>query len=1011
MAAMSFRFRPPLVATRPPVDRPRLLAALAERFDRRVTTITAGPGFGKTALLVAALDENELHPRGVDVWLQCRRADAEAVELGRGLLGAFGRAGEPTVAAIADAVWSRAPDDVVIVLDDAHEIAPGSSGERLVADLVGALPRNGHLLVSGRRALTMPTARLRLSDDVTELGEADLAFDDEEVERFAASRAVEPELLGAVRWPAVAELVVVAGHDAATEYLWDEVLGQLDPSVVEAVARLQPFGEIDDELAAAVTGTPQPAAELLGDLPLTERTNDGALRLHALWEPTLRRRLDPDARREALRCGAAVLLGRGEVRRAFEASTAADDFDGQRAAVRSAVTKPLLETRLDDLHFLADRLPAAPELDVERVLLRAVLSLGGLEATALERFEEAAELARGRGDNESESLALWRLHQSELWAGNPDHTSSLLARLEQLAVQGNARAQILVEVEAALEVGRIGNRDEALRRLRAIEHRSETDLLAQTANLRAAALLALGCPEEVLPPDVGASDPPPGSRAETGGALAHAVWLRGDVSPEVALALGTDAMHDVASSRIIHQQVGLLGVLGHIAAHAGQLATAAELVDRGQSLVQEDGFGRAAVILQVANATLAVARHDEARARSVLEATLSTTPIRTMPFAPYQTVLPMLHLLIPSTRAAIEGSRFGPAFTVVQEAARALTALRERGEPELAAGLPWQRINLLRAHVAPPYLAELAIGALTAGAPLAEPVLDQIPDRRAQLQWVGSVHSGAVAELARERLAAFPIRPAHVLRFDLLGSPTLYRDDVAVTDGAWKRERVRQILGFLLSHPMTTRREMTTSLWPGLDEHDAGGNLRTNLTHLQRVLQPDRPRDEAPWFVRSDGELLSLCTDGLETDVQRFDALIEDGRRYEDRGVPGTALARYLAAIELYRGDYFAGLDDSWVAYERIRLRSSFVTAATRAGELLLARGEPEQALRLADRVAGVDELAERAHRLRVHCLLALGDRSAARTSGQQLLRVLAQADLAPERETTRLLASLGLTA
>ncbi|MGH9034040.1 MAG: BTAD domain-containing putative transcriptional regulator, partial [Acidimicrobiia bacterium] len=319
MAAQSFRFRPPLAAVRPPIDRPRLVTALAGRFDRRLTVLTAGAGFGKTALLTAALDENELQPRGVDVWLQCRRADSDGAELGGGLLAALGRPGDAGVAAVADAVWSRAPDDIAIVLDDAHLLEAGSSGERLVADLVGALPRNGHLLVSGRRALALPAARLRLTDDVTELGEADLTFDDDELARFAAAREVAPELFGAVRWPAVAELVVVAGRDAATEYLWEEVLGGLDPSVVDAVARLQPFGEIDDELAAAVTGTGRSATELLGDLPLTERTPEGALRLHDLWAPALGQRLDRKTRRQALIRGAEILLARGDVRRAFEA--------------------------------------------------------------------------------------------------------------------------------------------------------------------------------------------------------------------------------------------------------------------------------------------------------------------------------------------------------------------------------------------------------------------------------------------------------------------------------------------------------------------------------------------------------------------------------------------------------------------------------------------------------------------------------------------------------------------
>ena len=109
VVSQSSRLGPPVPGNRPYVPRPRLLATLAGRFDRRLTTVVAGPGFGKTALLTSALAENELQPRGVDVWLQCRPDDADAAELAAGLLTALGRQAEPTVDAVIDAPWSRAP--------------------------------------------------------------------------------------------------------------------------------------------------------------------------------------------------------------------------------------------------------------------------------------------------------------------------------------------------------------------------------------------------------------------------------------------------------------------------------------------------------------------------------------------------------------------------------------------------------------------------------------------------------------------------------------------------------------------------------------------------------------------------------------------------------------------------------------------------------------------------------------------------------------------------------------
>ena len=133
---------------------------------------------------------------------------------------------------------------------------------------------------------------------------------------------------------------------------------------------------------------------------------------------------------------------------------------------------------------------------------------------------------------------------------------------------------------------------------------------------------------------------------------------------------------------------------------------------------------------------------------------------------------------------------------------------------------------------------------------------------------------------------------------------------------------MRQIMCYLLTRPRATRAELTAALWPELDERSASANLRTNLGHLRRLLEPEREQGEAPWFVRGEGETLSLWHDGIESDVEQFDALVEEGRRLDERGVTGSALERYLAAAAVYRGDYVTGLDGPWLTYERIRLRS-----------------------------------------------------------------------------------------
>src|SRR4051812_37718373 len=84
-----FRFESPTVPETC-LLRPRLLALLQERWQRRLPAVVAGPGFGKTTLLAQALAENRLAPLGRDLWLGCEPEDGAADQLGAGLTQLLG---------------------------------------------------------------------------------------------------------------------------------------------------------------------------------------------------------------------------------------------------------------------------------------------------------------------------------------------------------------------------------------------------------------------------------------------------------------------------------------------------------------------------------------------------------------------------------------------------------------------------------------------------------------------------------------------------------------------------------------------------------------------------------------------------------------------------------------------------------------------------------------------------------------------------------------------------------
>jgi LuxR family transcriptional regulator, maltose regulon positive regulatory protein len=212
------------------VSRARLLAVLDKRWDCRLVTVRAGPGFGKTTLLGAAADAAGRPAGARDVWLTCEPADRSAHHVVTGLASAAGLAPDATLEALLEWVWSQAPAPVCFLLDEVHEVPAGTGGAQVLARIVADLPGNGHVVLASREPVPVPTARLAASGQLVRVLEDDLLLDRDELEAFAGARGVPVALLAATGgWPALAELTASAGADLVLDYLWEEVLARVGP--------------------------------------------------------------------------------------------------------------------------------------------------------------------------------------------------------------------------------------------------------------------------------------------------------------------------------------------------------------------------------------------------------------------------------------------------------------------------------------------------------------------------------------------------------------------------------------------------------------------------------------------------------------------------------------------------------------------------------------------------------------------------------------------------------------
>jgi LuxR family maltose regulon positive regulatory protein len=228
---------------------------------------------------------------------------------------------------------------------------------------------------------------------------------------------------------------------------------------------------------------------------------------------------------------------------------------------------------------------------------------------------------------------------------------------------------------------------------------------------------------------------------------------------------------------------------------------------------------------------------------------------------------------------------------------------------------------------------------------------------------------------ARTALARLPVPPPGRLELSLLGPVELRRDGELVDGPDWRRERVRSLLAHLVLHRTVRRERLAADLWPTLDAESQSHNLRVNLVHLLRVLEPDRAERDASFLVRSHGENLVVHPDEwLRTDLWQFDQLWQRASEADAKGSPSAALDALQQAVALWRGDPAELANNEWALPEVEERRLVLVRMVTRAGELLLARGEADAARHMGEQALLVDPWCESAYRLVVVAHVAMGE-------------------------------------
>jgi LuxR family maltose regulon positive regulatory protein len=1002
----ALRYAPPL-GQRELIDRPRLLSRLGGRFDRRLTAVVAAPGGGKTTLLAQAVRENALSPLGQDRWLTCQRDDVALSFLASGVFTVVGLTSpvpeDPREAAVAvaQAIWSEAPRHVALILDDVHFVTPGSPSSAFLSELVEELPRNGHIVLASRPPLPLGISRLEASGDAKVLRNRDMPFLGEELEAFAASRKVPAEVLSSVDgWPACAELRASVGPHAVTEYM-KELLHQLSPERREVLAVLIAVGGADDEIATALLGRDVNLGELLDCLPLVVEAGSGWWSVHEEWSRSLQHELDTGRTAEVRRTAGVILRRRQQYHEAMDLLINAEAWDDVRDLIRHVceVCTPLVPP--DVLQVWLRRLPSEVR-DCPEGLLLAAMAVEPSYPQAAEQLLEKA-LAMEEGVAVLRYACLNALVQLAFWRADRRRMKLLLDQLGELAQRGHATAPGWIPLLRAL----LAPTAEQIRAELSAPMLASGEPLNPVQDWLHAhiVLLKLG--------DAAAAEPlarralehsAPTMHAVSRCALLESYRLRGrlDVAETMLPALLADMNPGkvTTSPEVVTCAVVLLDVLG-------RHDQATELSATFEPAVRSSPVAWAPIAAALTDAFHQVSVGDEQNAVAALGPILDLPVVRNQTVVQISPVaLPLLYVLVPEARAQWDALPPPGCFGELLELVRALVELREQARLTSVTALSPRARTILRAALPLPWVTELAVALIAAGRKDARSLLEEVGSRtRPTLRTLSRAANRSVAATARTLLRELPTAPDRQLELRVLGTTELRRDGAVVNAPELRRERVRQLLGYMISHDRPTRTAIMAELWPDRDEVAANRNLRVTLAYLQKVLEPERDEQDSPYFIRSSGAVLYLVTEGLDVDVLEFERCLDEAARLERQGALSGALSAYERATDLWNGDYLADVaHGDWLESERERLRGRFVRAAVRAGNLLLARGDPDRARTLGERARRADPWCEDVHQLLVAVHLDTGDLVSAQRCLRRCYEMLGDLGV-PAGQRTRTLA------
>lgn len=996
------------------VPRPGLERLLEKTERRRLASIVAGPGFGKSTLAASVALK-----RGW-AWYLVDGGDRSVASFARGLADALelpvdddwsggagdkGRA-ETLAASLANALEDALERDTVLVVDDVHELRRGGAGALLLESLVRQAPPELHFVLCSREEPPFPIDRLRGQGQVLDMDASMLKFSGSEVGGVVAPE-LGSELSAQIHdltagWPAAVQLAAEMLQSVPEEeradtladvsrkrgrlvsYLAEEVLAREPEDVRDLLRAAAQFERFSADLCEAIGAAP-PSDVLAGlcrrGLVAARGGPGGWLSMHALLRDFVREALP--LREEDLRdlhlAAADWFASQGLLREGLASLKVAGDPERIVAFLHEHWHELIDHGFADAVVDAATLLPG--ELVDENLhhLIGRCCALLGRTGEALEWFStlppgahlafQIADVLMQRGEEAEAFEVLLASIPVEEGGPHPLHhayIAFLAPALGELDRGEEAANCALTAAEASGDLGHLADAHTAAADVAqargAVEQAERHYRAARDFAERKGNLLAL-CAAETK--------------------TARFWTVHGRYEEALALVEAATETADRIGFALVrgegrHLRAWIYARLGRFDEAAAELAAADAL---------DEAAGRSNPWDLVAHGDLDRERGDIGRARAAYQEALDAADPREVRLRSIALAGLARMLAGDDPESAAELAAEAVELSVNERpdilVAAGWVALR-RGDPERAAAFAEAAAEEAARRRARPALAEaLELRAFCSGEP--QPAV--LEEAVAIWSDLGARVAAARVELALARISGARLdaerierelrrlgvrdttgRAAGVLMAAGIDSPAplavqtlggfrVVRDGEPIPPDAWKSKKARDLLKILAARRgrPVARDEIIEALWPEEDPNRTGNRLSVALSTLRSVI--DRERNLPPdHFVGAADGALRLSLDAVELDVQSFLSTAQAGLRLWKSGVRDEALPLLELAEAAYTGDFLEeDRYEDWAESLRNETRAVYV-------EILRVLAEATQASKYFLRIIDRDPYDEPAH-------------------------------------------------